>query len=270
MILFWKSKKFWRWAIVLLLIFGLHFSGLLRPLENYLFLSIRPLSVLSHQAGVWLQGETEAGLSLDELSSKLAATENKLARVTIDQAKLDLLVEENDKLRSQLNFLNNNEYRTLNANIIARQNLFNTTLNAQDIIIDKGSQEGLSVGLGVINEAGIIIGKIVEVKDYSARVCLTTSADCQLAVAIMNEAKTIGLSEGELGLTIHINYIPQLEAINLDDIVITSGLGGSIPRGLVIGRVSQVNNQSNEIWQDVSIEPLASLRSLTVVSVVLP
>jgi rod shape-determining protein MreC len=124
--------------------------------------------------------------------------------------------------------------------------------------------------LGVVDENGVIIGKIIEVKDHSARACLTTGANCQLAAAIINETKTIGLSEGELGLTIKMNYIPQMENIRPEDIVITSGLGGDIPRGLVIGRVSQVNNQSNEIWQDVTIEPLSSLRSLTIVSVILP
>jgi rod shape-determining protein MreC len=67
-----------------------------------------------------------------------------------------------------------------------------------------------------------------------------------------------------------MNYIPQLEEINQGDIIITSGLGGDIPRGLVIGRVAQVNKQSNEIWQDVTIEPLSSWHSLTIVSVILP
>ena len=62
----------------------------------------------------------------------------------------------------------------------------------------------------------------------------------------------------------------EFAQIKEGDIVISSGLGDNIPRGLVIGRVAQVNNQSNEIWQDVSIEPIASLYNLTVVAVVLP
>jgi rod shape-determining protein MreC len=80
----------------------------------------------------------------------------------------------------------------------------------------------------------------------------------------------MGITEGDLGLTIKMNFIPQSDTINLDDTVITSGLGGNIPRGLVIGKVSQVNNRSNEIWQDVSIEPLINLNSLTIVSVLIP
>lgn len=266
----WKTKRIWRWLVALVLVFACHFSGLSRPLENYLAIAIRPFSRSMHGLGVWLQGDANSDRPLEEVSATLVETSEKLARATVDQAQLQLLVEENAKLREQLDFLNNNHYRALSANIVSRQNLFDAADNAQDIILDKGGKDGVRNGLGVINESGVIIGKVVEVKDHSARACLTTSAGCQLAAAILNGAKTIGLSEGELGLTIKMNYIPQMENIKPEDIVITSGLGDSIPRGLVIGRVAQVNNQSNEIWQDVTIEPLAALHNLTVVSVVLP
>ena len=67
-----------------------------------------------------------------------------------------------------------------------------------------------------------------------------------------------------------MNYIPQSEKINNNDVVITSGLGGNIPRGLVVGKVSQINNRSNEIWQDVNIEPLFNINTLTIVTVLIP
>lgn len=267
---FWKQRKIWRWIVALLFIFIAHWSGLSRPLENYLSLAARPFFRSLHGLSSWLGGNPEADNSPEFLAEKLAVAQENLARFTVDQAKLQLLIEENDKLRSQLNFLANNHYRTLSANVVSRQNLFDAVESAQDIILDKGMKDGIRVGLGVIDESGVIIGKIIEVKDYSARACLTIGADCQLAASILNETKTIGLSEGELGLTIKMNFIPQMERIQPEDIVITSGLGENIPRGLVIGRVSQVNNQSNEIWQDVTIESLASLHNLTVVSVVLP
>lgn len=268
--LFWKQQKFWRWLLVIALILVGHWSGLTRPVENYLAIAFHPFSRSLSHLGTWSRGHGGASLSADELTVELNQTKEKLARATVDQAQLQLLSEENGKLRQQLNFLQSNHYRALSANIISRQNLFDAADNAQDIILDKGAKDGLSAGLGVINETGVIIGKVVEVKDNSARACLTTSADCQLAAAILNSDKTIGLSEGELGLTIKMNYIPQSEKIQVDNIVVTSGLSGNIPRGLVIGRVSQVNNQSNEIWQDVTIEPVASLDNLTVVSIILP
>lgn len=270
MFLFWKSRKAWRWLAALALVFILHFSGLLRPLENYLFLSMKPIGAYLQRLGTWSRGHSDSSVEASVLAEQLAQSKGDLARSLVDQAKLQLLEEENKKLRAQLDFLSANDYRAVSANIVSRQNLFDAADDAQDIVLDKGTVEGLRPGLGVIDENGIIIGKIIEVKDHSARACLTTGSDCQLAASIINNNKTIGLSEGELGLTIKMNYIPQMENIQPDEIVITSGLGGDIPRGLVIGRVSQVNNQSNEIWQDVTIEPLSSLRSLTVVSVILP
>ncbi|MDD3285378.1 MAG: rod shape-determining protein MreC [Patescibacteria group bacterium] len=268
--LFWKSRKVWYWLAALAMIFILHFSGLTRPLENYLFLAIKPFAAGLQRVGEWSRGRPESAADTSVLLEQLDRAKADLAAAIVDQAKLQLLEEENKKLRMQLDFVNANDYRVLSANIVSRQNLFESAEDAQDIVLDKGSSEGLRPGLGVIDESGVIIGKIVEVKDHSARACLTTGTDCQLPAAIINSAKTIGLAEGELGLTIKMNYIPQLEDISQGDIIITSGLGGDIPRGLVIGRVAQVNKQSNEIWQDVTIEPLSSLRSLTIVSVILP
>ncbi|MDD2680666.1 MAG: rod shape-determining protein MreC [Patescibacteria group bacterium] len=270
MLLFWKQRNYWRWFGVILLILILHWVGLLRPIENYLSKVVRPVDHYLYSIGSWFKGAPYDDLSIEGLELKLEQAQTELALATIDQAKLELLTEENDKLRQQLNFLDNNHYEAVGANIVSRQDLFNTADNAQDIILDKGARDGLRPGLGVINESGIIIGKIIEVKDYSARACLTTGSDCQLAAALLNDSKTVGLSEGELGLTIKMNFIPQMEEIKTNDILITSGLGDDIPRGLVIGRVAQVNNQSNEIWQDVTIEPLASLHNLTVVSVIIP
>ncbi|MGE5426193.1 MAG: rod shape-determining protein MreC [Bacillota bacterium] len=265
-----KQKKTWRWAILVALVLILHYSGLTKPLENAVSSWFSPLGRALQGAGVAARQSPEADKSTDDLLSEIDSLRRRLAEATIDQSRLLQLGEENDKLREQLNFVSSNNYKVMSASIVSRQNLFAGSGSGRDIIVDKGSKDGVLEGLAVINETGVIIGKIMEVKEGSSRACLTTDTGCQLAATIINNSKTIGLSDGELGLTIKMEYIPQIEDIKVSDIVITSGLGGNIPRGLVIGRVSQVDKQSNEIWQDVTIEPLASLHDLTVVSIVLP
>lgn len=268
--LFLHSKKFWFWLLLIFLIFIFHFIGLLRPLESVLLRATSPINKYFHRLSTNIYDRGSDFDSLDEANGELARLKGQLARATVNEAQMELLVEENAKLRQQLDFVSNNDYRTLSANIVSRQNLFNGTDRVQDIILDKGLADGVIPGLGVVDEQGIIIGKIVESKDYSARACLTVAPACNLAVGILNSDRTLGLSDGDLGLTIKLDYVPQLENINQGDIVITSGLGDNIPRGLVVGRVTQVNKQSNEIWQDVSIESLASIYNLTVVSVIIP
>lgn len=266
---FLKSRKFIYWLIAIVFIFIIHTTGLLRPVENLVVNLLSPVNRYFHNIGITMRGSNQE-LSRSELAAQLLVLQEQRAQEAVDEAQMTLLLEENNKLREQLNFLDNHQYRSLSANILARQNLFDSSDKVQDIILDRGSRDGIVPGLAVVDEQGIIIGKVLESQENSARACLTVAPDCRLAVAILNQDRTIGLSDGDLGLTIKLDFIPQLEEINLGDIVISSGLGDNIPRGLVVGRVTQVNKQSNEIWQDVNIESLASVYNLTVVSVILP
>lgn len=266
---FLKSRKFIYWLIAITFIFIIHAVGLLRPLESLVVYGLGPINKYFHKLAITVRDPNQE-FSRSELESQLLTLKEQRAKEAVDEAQMVLLLEENRKLREQLNFLDNHQYRSLSANILARQNLFDSSDKVQDIILDRGAKDGIVPGLAVVDEQGIIIGKVIESQDNSARACLTVAPDCRLAVAILNKDRTIGLSDGDLGLTIKLDFIPQLEEINLGDIVISSGLGDNIPRGLVVGRVTQVNKQSNEIWQDVNIESLASVYNLTVVSVILP
>ncbi len=140
----------------------------------------------------------------------------------------------------------------------------------RSIIIDRGESDGLEKGLVVIDDKGVVVGKIVATKGKIAQVLLTNNPECKLAAKILNDANTSGITEGELGLTISMGFIPQTNEIRVNDIVVTSGLEEAIPRGLVIGRVTAVARESNELWQRALLEPLSDPNSLIIVSVLLP
>ena len=163
------------------------------------------------------------------------------------------------------------------ANIISRGELEGDVANSRSVVIDKGLRDGLFAGLAVVSfvgpgdsSQGVIIGKIVNVKDNLAEIYLVTNKNCKLAAAILGEEKTSGIVTGELGLTSKMEFIPQTENIKEGDLVATSGLEQNIPRGLVIGRVTKVIKENNEVWQSATIEPQIDLDSLSVISVLLP
>jgi rod shape-determining protein MreC len=56
-----------------------------------------------------------------------------------------------------------------------------------------------------------------------------------------------------------MEFVTQDAAVNEGDTVVTSGLGGSYPRGLVIGRVTGIAGSRQEVFRKVTVEPLASL-----------
>jgi len=265
-----KNNPLLIFTVVLGLLVFLHSLGIIRPLENALLFLVKPVSSRLYTWGAGINSSYAENREKAELLSEINHLQQETNTLVIQDSHWREVEAENQKLRNQLNFISGNKFKVVLANIIAKEESFSVTEDNRDLIIDKGEKDGLHPDYGVLSPDGAIIGKIIEVSDVSSRICLITSPGCQLAASLQNEDKTKGITNGNLGLTINMNYIPQLEKIALGDTVITSGLGGNIPRGLVIGKVSEIKSESNEVWQAATIEPLVNLNDLTVVSIVIP
>jgi len=209
-------------AVLAALIF-LHSLGLLRPLENFIIKISQPAAKKLYHFSSFFERSADNNdaesllIKIDELTKEVAA-------LTVINSAQKELVEENKKLRSQLNFLSVNNYQAVAAEVVSRESLLEGVEEGRDLIINRGYSDGLSIGQGVVSEEGLIIGKIIDVKESSAKVCLTTSSGCKLAATIQNQTRTQGLTDGNLGLTVRMDYIPQIDKLLPGDIVITSGL----------------------------------------------
>lgn len=265
-----KNNPLLIFTVVLGLLVFLHLVGVMRPLERTLLLAVKPISSRLYQWGNGFGSAYSERREKDELIAEINRLKGEIASNAINNSHWLEIEAENKKLRGQLGFISNNKFKAVLANIIAKEESFSTAEGSRDIIIDKGEKDGLRVDLGVLSEDGVIIGKVIETNSSNSRICLVTSPGCQLAASLQNEDKTKGITDGNLGLTIEMSYIPQLEKISVGDTVVTSGLSGSIPRGLIIGRVSNVKSESNEVWQSATIEPLIDFNDLTVVSIIIP
>lgn len=208
--------------------------------------------------------------SKEDLREENIILQERLLKSEVELAKFNSTEEENSKLRQSLSFFNNTSFKYVVANVIWQENLLNFSHYNQNIVIDKGKKDGLYEELAVVNEAGVIVGKIIGVEENSSRVCLIHNSFCQMAVSLSNENRTVGLAEGDLGLSVKINFVSQSESVKVGDQVITSGLEKNIPRGLAIGRINNVEQEVNDIWQKVNAEALFSISNLSVVSVILP
>jgi len=248
-------------------LFFLHIVGILRPVENFLSYAIKPLAGRFYSTGSDIKTAYDADSNPEDLNAKVERLIKEVAALTVANSKSLEIEEENRKLREMTKFVDSSRLNVVVARVIAKEAAAEDSLG---LVINRGAKDGLISGLAVVSEEGLIVGKVTEVKDTVSKICLTTNPNCQLAAAIQNSDKTQGITNGDLGLTIKMSYIPQLEKITPGDIVITSGLGEHIVRGLVIGKVSQVYNESNEVWQEATIEPLINLNNLTIVSVLIP
>lgn len=264
-------------AIVMLLIF-FHYIKILNPLESFLNKTFKPFFGVFYSFSSDVNKNYSDETEKIDLTSDLKKAEEKINQLTSENIKLRFLEEENSILRKHLNFLKKDSQHYLMANIISRGELTGgTNQNNQAILIDKGSVDGLYPGLAVISSTaigtssqGVIIGKVIDVKDHIAEIYLVTNKKIKLAAAIFGDNKTSGIASGDLGLTVKMDFIPQTENIQIGDIVATSGLEQGVSRGLVIGRVSKIIKENNEVWQSAIIEPATDLDSLSIVAVLLP
>ncbi|MEK7203052.1 MAG: rod shape-determining protein MreC [Patescibacteria group bacterium] len=263
-------------AAVGLLIF-FHFLGILHPIESSISYCLNPVTKNFYFLGSGLRSIYNKQTNKQDLINRIKQLENQSNKLIIENVKLKILEEENQILRQNLKFFAKNQYYYKMANIVSRGESADLIKGNQMIIIDKGSDDGLLPGLPVISpdtynfdNQGVIVGKIMAVKKNSSEVCLLNNKNCKLACSLSGQIKTNGIVHGELGLTVKMEFIPQTEKINKGDIIITSGLEQNIPQGLAIGKVMDVAQNSNELWQSAIVEPLINFDNLMIVSVLLP
>lgn len=186
--------------------------------------------------------------------------------------QLKLLQEENKELRKTLNFLTTNNYlleekkdeKIAVANIIGRDPLTFSSI----LILDKGRAQGISEGSAVIIGEGILVGQIISVEENVSYLALLTNSQVKIAAMILDNENLQGLVEGSHGLSLKINLIPLDKKIDVGNLVVTSGLEKGIPKGLLIGKVEEINTESNDLFQNVTLKPAANLANLSLVTII--
>jgi len=187
-------------------------------------------------------------------------TENR--RLRAELAELVELRQENQRLRRLLGFVEAAEKRTVAARVIAEDasSWFRT------IDIDRGSADGVTEGLPVVNDAGLI-GRVVRSTPHSARILLITDASSAVAVLVQDQ-RIRGVCRGQGG-ALALDFALVQDDIQVGDGVITSGLGGIFPKGLVVGFVRSVHREQFGLFQTVEVEPVVDFAHLEEVLVLL-
>lgn len=265
-----RSKKTFVFIAVVVLVIFFHFLGILSPIERIFFKALSPVAKGFYSLSSSIRIKYNEQTSKVDLYARIRELESQFNQLADENANLKMIEAENSILREHLQFLSEKKYKYVMSNVISRGDIGESSERTETILIDKGLKEGVYAGLPVLSSQGIIIGKIAEAKEDIAKVILTNNVKCKLAATVLNQQKTSGVTEGELGLTIKMGFIPQFDQIKAGDMIITSGLERTIPRGLIIGRVAEVKKESNELWQTATIEPMVDSDELVIVSVLIP
>ena len=182
----------------------------------------------------------------------------EVVRLLAQQRENKVLQRENEDLRRQLGFVARAAEDLVAGEVISRsRDGWWSTLR-----INKGASDGLKPEQAVISMDGLV-GKTVSVSERTADVLLLSDPTCRVAAQILRTG-SFGLVAGR-GPSWEGEVVCRMEFINKNvpivpgDEVITSGLGGVFPKGLLIGYVDRVYTDRTGLYQYADIISQADL-----------
>lgn len=195
-----------------------------------------------------------------EEQNQTLRTENRRLRGALTDLQEVRLA--NERLRKLLDFREVSGLSGVAARIIAvdASSLFRT------VLIDKGRQHGLREGLPVVVAEGAV-GRVIKCTPRQSRVLLITDASSS-AAALVQRSRTRAICRGQ-GDYLTLEFALRRDDIAVGDLIVTSGTGGIFPKGLVLGRTSNIERGTYGLFQTVTLIPEVDFTRLEEVLVLL-
>lgn len=176
-----------------------------------------------------------------------AVLQSELVDVTSENDKLRALLEKKESLKA---------YDALQATVIAR----NPDQWEEKLILDKGSVHGVKQNMAVLTASGLV-GKIIQVTPYTSEVELlyTNNPNYRVAAMVQGEIEVYGLIEGydEKRNELIMKRIDSSFDVKKGEKVVSSGLGGIFPKGVLIGEITEVSTDDFGLTKMAYVKPSA-------------
>lgn len=226
----------------------------LKPLRSQMGMVLTPFYWLADLPVRTWQRVTE---QVSSSTSLVAENEKLKAEALLMQRrlqKLAMLTEQNVRLRELLNSAALVDDKVLVAELIGLDpNPF-----THRILIDKGERDGLFVGQPVLDASGLM-GQVVEVMPYAARVLLLTDVTHSIPVQVnRNGLRAIAIGTGSPDY-LELRHVAETADIKEGDLLVSSGLGQRFPSGYPVAQVTEVVRGSGQPFSIVRAVPTAML-----------
>ncbi len=206
---------------------------------------------------------------IDQLRRDNQALQAQNQQLSVENRQLQEVKIQNDQLSRLLNVRGSLDYKTVAAAVVGRQ----YTQYERVITIDHGTNDGIEVHDVVVAGGGALVGFVTDAESDYSRVLLIS--DTQSTVTgLIESSRATGDVVGQLGGSLVMQNVAATERVNLDDQVVTAGIDlgngtrSPFPKGLLIGRIVDVQRDPNAVVQTAIVEPAADLDKLEYVLVI--
>ena len=160
------------------------------------------------------------------------------------------------RLKKLLNLKDGLSNRVVAARVVdrSRASLFKT------ILIDKGTADGMRVGFPVLSEQGVV-GRIIETAWHASQVLLLIDENSNID-ALIQRNRAQGILQGAGAAGCNLKYISRAEEVQVGDVVLSSGLTGVFPKGMLIGVVTGASRKGEGLFQKIDVAPAVDFEKL--------
>jgi rod shape-determining protein MreC len=243
--------------VIVALIAILDIAGILSPVKSGFFHSYSAISGLVSNTTFGIKNTVGVFGSIKSIVHENAELEIRVQELSFENARLKSSQDENISLRRALNFKLQSSLNLESAELLTAD----PTGFGQSITLDKGSNDGVLLNQPVVVAPGILVAKITKVYGGTSEATLITDPSVIVNAEVVDSGAK-GLIRGEHGLTMLLDLVTQNDLVKSGDRVITSGLSGDFPRGLLIGQVSALRSKDTDLFQKAYVSSSADLRNL--------
>lgn len=171
---------------------------------------------------------------------------------------------ENQRLKNLLGLPSPGGFEPLAAKVIGIE----SSPRPSEITINRGAKDGIRRNLPVVNLTGLV-GKVTDATSGAAVVELLFNPGCRVA-ARDQRSRVLGIVKWKSGAYLTLDNISSSDDVAVGDTMVSSGLGGLFPEGLLIGTVRSVQTDSLSIFRRIEVFPAVRFAATEEVFVLLP
>ena len=232
-------------------------------LRSYLSASLYPIQYLINLPNNLRENFYENFLIREQIISQNQKLKEENLNLKSQMQQIYRLESENKRLYELIDSKPKTENTYLFADIISTSK----TLYKHQILINRGSRDGIELGSSIVNAEGIV-GHVIRDQIFASEVLLISDLEHAIPVEIVRTGlRTIAVGTGEFN-SLRINTLPTNSDLKKEDIIITSGLGGRYPEGFPVGTVKEITAEAGNPFLEVEILPFANLKTINEVWVI--
>lgn len=245
------------------------FSTTSSPLANLAGIVTSPFRAAYTSVATWIQDKQNYYEDVTALKAENEELKLQLANMEAQVRQAQNDSEENQRLRILLNL--REQRRDLSDFEAATITEHSTSNWTSYLTLNRGTDHGVEKNDCVITEAGYLVGVVSAVGANWCTVLNIIDTDTSLGAQVFR-TDDIGVAEGDFSLMsqgqLRLDYLPAGAQLLNGDLVVTSGLGGYYPSGLIIGTVEEVQTDDSGATAFAVLQPSVDFEALTQVFII--